>query len=229
MAVEEHSHCVRSLTLDLDGTLLDTIPDLAAAANATLAELGLPGLGEADVAARVGLGIDQLVARCLSAVEADAPGASGRLTEALPRFRAHYAACNGRGTHVYPGVIDTLAALEARGFRLACVTNKAAAFTLPLLARTGLARFFGTVIAGDTLAEKKPHPLPLLEACVRLGTSAPDNAHVGDSHHDLAAARAAGCVAICVDYGYGPPVDARECDALVSAFPEILALVRPAR
>lgn len=207
---------IRSITLDLDGTLLDTLPDLAAAANGMLRELGRPEYAEEVIASFVGHGIAQLVACCLPEFEADA------LAQAQAVFRRHYARENGRRTALYPGVMEGLHAFQAAGLPLAVITNKAAAFTGPLLAATGLAPFFRFAISGDSLDEKKPHPLPLLHACQRFGVAPADNLHIGDSRHDAAAARAAGCPVWLVPYGYnaGAPVQDVDCDAIVASLAE---------
>ena len=207
---------IRSLTIDLDGTLLDSVPDLAAAANAMLRELGRPELDLSTVAAYVGRGIPKLVERCL-------PGAAGTdLAQAQECFRRHYAVENGRRSRVFPGVLEGLATFRDAGLRLAVITNKAAAFTEPLLAATGLAPWFEFAVSGDTLPEKKPHPLPLLHACARMGSDPAQNLHIGDSRHDAQAARAAGCPVFIVPYGYneGEDVQGIDCDAIVTSLAE---------
>lgn len=206
---------LRSATFDLDGTLVDSIPDLAAACHAMLAELGQPPRTDGDIHRFVGKGMAVLVERCLT-WEA-APEAS-LLEAGIAAFRRHYADINGRASTVYPGVVDGLEAFCALGLPLGVVTNKPAAFTGPLLERMGLAAYFEVVISGDTLAFKKPRPEPLLHACALLATEPGLNLHVGDSLNDIESARAAGCPVICVPYGYneGRPVDSADCDALVS-------------
>ncbi len=206
---------LRSATFDLDGTLVDSIPDLAAACHAMLAELGQPPRTDDDIHRFVGKGMAVLVERCLT-WEA-APEAS-LLEAGIAAFRRHYADINGRASTVYPGVVDGLEAFRALGLPLGVVTNKPAAFTAPLLERMGLAAYFEVVISGDTLAFKKPRPEPLLHACALLATEPGLNLHVGDSLNDIESARAAGCPVICVPYGYneGRPVDSADCDALVS-------------
>ncbi|MQY52268.1 phosphoglycolate phosphatase [Rhodocyclus tenuis] len=205
---------IRSLTIDLDGTLLDTVGDLAVASNAMLADLSLPARSLAEINAFVGKGMAVLVERCLGAASSDA----ALVARAIERFRVHYAEANGHSTRLYPGVLDGLDALRRLGFPLACVTNKPAMFTEPLLARMGIADYFAVVVSGDTLPFKKPRPEPLWHACAAMGSEPAANLHVGDSANDIAAARAAGCPVICVPYGYneGRPVDSAECDALVS-------------
>lgn len=207
---------IRSVTVDLDGTLLDTIPDLAAAANAMLRELGRPELPLDTIATYVGRGIPKLVARCLPELDEAAVEAAQAI------FRRHYAIENGRRSTVFPGVLDGLQAMRDAGLRLAVITNKAAAFTEPLLVASGLAPWFEFAVSGDSLAHKKPHPAQLLHACQRMGTRPGENLHIGDSHHDAVAARAAGCPVFIVPYGYneGEDVQGIDCDAIVASLAE---------
>ena len=207
---------IRSVTVDLDGTLLDTIPDLAAAANAMMRELGRPEFPLETVATFVGRGIPKLVARCLP----DLDEAAVEAAQAI--FRRHYAIENGRCSTIFPGVLDGLQAMRDAGLRLSVITNKAAAFTEPLLVASSLAPWFEFAVSGDSLPEKKPHPLPLLHACERLGSIPAENLHIGDSRHDAAAARAAGCPVFLVPYGYneGEDVQGIDCDAIVASLVE---------
>ena len=207
---------IRSVTVDLDGTLLDTIPDLAAAANAMMRELGRPEFPLETVATFVGRGIPKLVARCLP----DLDEAAVEAAQAI--FRRHYAIENGRRSTIFPGVLDGLQAMRDAGLRLAVITNKAAAFTEPLLVASGLAPWFEFAVSGDSLAHKKPHPAQLLHACERMGTQPGENLHIGDSHHDAVAARAAGCPVFIVPYGYneGEDVQGIDCDAIVASLAE---------
>ncbi|MDR2839195.1 MAG: phosphoglycolate phosphatase [Azonexus sp.] len=211
-----------SLTIDLDGTLLDTVPDLAEAARRTLLELNEPPRSVTEINHFVGRGIAKLVERCLTR---DAPPTAARLAAAVKVFQRHYSEVNGRHTRIYPGVLEGLAAWRASGIPMGVVTNKAAMFTGPLLERMGLAAYFDCVVSGDTTAYKKPHPEPLLHVCRQFGTAPARHLHIGDSKHDIEAARAAGCAIYCVPYGYneGEAVDAADCDALVS---DLLAAYR---
>lgn len=208
---------IRSITLDLDGTLLDTVADLAVACDAMMIELGRAPHGVDRVRRFVGKGMAVLVERCLTAADGRAPGGE-LLAHAIDVFRRHYAGANGRAAREYPGVRAGLEAFRALGLPLAVVTNKPMAFTGPLLEKTGLAGFFVVAVSGDTTASKKPHPAPILHACAVLGVRPQDNLHIGDSDNDILAARAAGCRAFAVPYGYTEegPVDTADCDALVS-------------
>ncbi|WP_374403470.1 phosphoglycolate phosphatase [Niveibacterium sp.] len=210
---------------DLDGTLLDTIPDLHEAARRMLEELGEPVRSIDEVTRFVGRGIPNLVERCLT--DGRAPRDAATIEAAVAVFRRHYGVVNGHSTRIYEGVAETLAALQAQGIRMACITNKAGAFTLPLLDHMGLARFFGCVVSGDTLPVKKPDPAPLLHACDALGVSPTRALMVGDSANDALAAQSAGIPVLLMTYGYseGRAVDTIECDGLVSAFPGLLRLI----
>lgn len=208
---------IRAVTFDLDGTLLDTVVDLAVACDAAMVELGRAPHGVDRVRRFVGKGMAVLVERCLTAADGRAPDGE-LLAHAIAVFRRHYADVNGRSAREYPGVRAGLAAFRGLGLPLAVVTNKPTAFTGPLLEKTGLADFFVVAVSGDTTANRKPHPEPILHACNILGVRPEENLHVGDSDNDILAARAAGCRAFAVPYGYTEegPVDTANCDALVS-------------
>lgn len=205
----------RSITFDLDGTLLDTVADLTEACRLMLDEMAQPTRSEAEIRRFVGRGMVVLVERCLTWDEAPD---QAMLAQGIAAFQRHYAAVNGHQAQFFPGVREGLAAWHATGLPLAVVTNKPAAFTEPLLERTGIAHYFSAVVSGDTTPHRKPHPAPLLHACTALGTTPADNLHIGDSKHDIETARNAGCAVYCVPYGYneGEPVNAADCDALVA-------------
>ena len=144
------------------------------------------------------------------------------MAQAQVVFRRHYAIENGRRSKLYPGVLEGLQAFRAAGLPMAVITNKAAAFTEPLLVATQLASWFEFAVSGDSLPEKKPHPMQLLHACQRMGTAPAENLHIGDSRHDAAAGRAAGCPVFLVPYGYneGEDVQGIDCDAIVASLAE---------
>jgi phosphoglycolate phosphatase len=220
---------VKSVLIDLDGTLLDTIPDLAAAANLMLAELGRPPLDESMVRTFVGKGIPNLVGRVLAgSIEGGADPQA--CAQALPVYERCYESVNGAHTVVYPGVLEGLEKLRAQGLALACVTNKSGRFTLPLLEQTGLRHYFEEVVAGDALPRKKPEPDQLLHACAKLGISPNDMLMIGDSINDAQAARAAGCPVFCVTYGYNEGHDVRllDVDAIVDSLLEAASLIEKA-
>ncbi len=214
---------VRAVLFDLDGTLLDTAQDLTVAANAMLAEYGRAALDLATVRSYIGRGIANLVRRCFGADEPPA--------DAVEVFRRHYRASNGRQAVIYPGVVEGLRAMQALGLRLACVTNKAGAFTQPLLEAAGLDHWFEFTVSGDTLARAKPDPLPLLHICEHFGIAPHEALMIGDSLNDVKAARAAGCPVICVPYGYneGAAVRASDCDAIVPSLEAAARLLAPAQ
>jgi phosphoglycolate phosphatase len=215
---------VSAVTIDLDGTLADTIPDLAAGANAMLAELGRPALALERIRTFVGKGIPKLVERTLT----ESFGDAALMERALPVFERHYAAANGRHSELYPGVSEGLAALREMNVPLACVTNKSGRFTAPLLEQLGLAGYFAQVVAGDTLPRKKPDPAQILHACAAFGVAPREMLVIGDSVNDAEAARAAGCPVFCVTYGYNEGHDVRslDVDAIVPSLIEAAALIR---
>ena len=198
---------LRAVLVDLDGTLLETAPDLALAANLMRAEFGLPELAVARVAQFVGKGTDRLVHRALTD---DLNGAldEARFARAKASFESHYRVANGTRSLVFDQVPEALDALRGAGLRLACVTNKPAEFTLPLLERTGLLARLDTAVAGDHVARRKPHPDVILEACARLGVAPAEALLIGDSANDVQAAHAAGSCTLLVETGYneGEPV-----------------------
>lgn len=218
---------IEAVMIDLDGTLLDTIPDLAAAANGMLEELGRQPLPLDTVRNFVGKGIPRLVERAL-ARDIDGHVPPEVLAQALPVFERAYAAVNGRYTTIYPGVREGLEQMRAAGFRLACVTNKSGAFSVPLLERMELAAFFELTVSGDTLPRRKPDPLQLLHACERFGVAPARMLMVGDSGNDVQAARAAGCPVFCVPYGYneGHDVHSLDVDAIVAALTDCMPLIQ---
>ena len=205
----------QSVTFDLDGTLLDTIADLAEACRLMLEEIGEPPRSPAEVHSFVGKGLAVLVERCLTHGQ---PPSVDKLHQAIESFKRHYAAVNGKFTQIYPGVIDGLQAWKASGLKMGIVTNKPGMFTEALLDQLRLTDYFDVIVSGDTTLNKKPHPEPILHACRILNVRPERNLHVGDSKNDIQAAHAAGCLAYAVPYGYneGQPVDSADCDALVS-------------
>ena len=216
---------VKAAAFDLDGTLLDTLPDITEAARRMLTDVGRPEVGQEVVRRYVGDGIQRLAKRLLTG-QMDGEPPAKELERALGRFEHHYRDTLIQRTRLFPGVEEGLRRFAREGFKLACVTNKAASFTLPLLAAAGLRGFFDLVVAGDTLPRKKPDPLPLLYCAQQLGVRPLELLMVGDSPHDALAARAAGCPAFCVPYGYGSQ-DVREldCDAIVGTLVEAARLV----
>jgi len=205
----------RHLIFDLDGTLVDSAPDLATALNGLLAEFGKPALAETTVRSMVGDGAGVLVQRGLQASglsDADQPAA-------LKRFLALYRDCLIEKTQAYPEVEATLERLQADGHKLGICTNKPFDPTQRILAALKLDRFFDAVIGGDSLAQRKPDPEPLLETIRRLGGSPEHAVMIGDSANDVACARAAAVTAILIPSDYGNP--ATEADLKLTRFSEL--------
>jgi phosphoglycolate phosphatase len=146
---------------------------------------------------------------------------------AMPIFEKHYAELL-LDSRTYGGVIEGLEAMQAGGFRLGCITNKLARYTDPLLKDAGLAKYFQIVLSGDSLPEKKPHPLPLFHAASFFGVPIEKLLLIGDSLNDTVAARAAGCPVFCVPYGYnhGEPVESLDQDAVIKNLPGALPLIK---
>ena len=208
---------VKAVLLDLDGTLVDTAPDIATAANRMLAALGRDAVAESRVTEFIGQGIANLVRRVLAQSGGEASGAC--LAHALELFEAAYFEHVADRSRPYPGVVEGLDRFRAAGIPLGCVTNKASRFTSKLLSVTGLRPYFGSVVSGDDIAHKKPAPDVLLAAAAALGVEAAAAWVIGDSANDVKAARAAGCTVAVVPYGYreGLPVEALGADAIVAS------------
>jgi phosphoglycolate phosphatase len=199
----------KMILIDLDGTLVDSVPDLAYSVDAMMDELGLARRGEPAVRNWVGNGVERLVQRAL-VNDLDGEPASALFARALPVFMRIYRENTSQRSRLYPGVREGLDRLKADGFLLGCVTNKAEQFTLPLLRDKGILDSFGLVVAGDTLERKKPDPAPLLYAASRFGVAAGESLMVGDSRSDVTAARAAGFRIVCMSYGYNHGADIRD-------------------
>ncbi len=218
------------MAFDLDGTLVETLPDLHESANRMLAQLGRPPVSESVVRAYVGDGVDRLVKRLLSGTPDGEPDAAS-FENAAQDFRSHYAAVLTRASHPFAGAISTLEILRGRGFKLACVTNKPARFTEPLLQGLALTGYLDLVLSGDSLARKKPDPLPLVHVAGAFGIEPAQLLMVGDSPVDTGAARAAGCPVFCVPYGYRGTLTVQQldCDAIVPTLSDLLNLITLAR
>jgi len=214
------------ILLDLDGTLLHSAPELAEAANRMRRGLGYSILSQDQLMSYIGNGLSRLVKRVL-AEDMNAEPEAILFQQALPIFEKHYSDLLLH-SKPYDGVIAGLEAMKAAGFRLGCITNKAARFTGPLLENSGLAQYFGIMLSGDSLPEKKPHPMPLLHAANFFGVPAARVLMIGDSKNDVIAARAAGCPVFCVPYGYnhGQPLDGLDVDAVIANLSAALPLIK---
>ena len=223
----------RLLSFDLDGTLVDTAGEIAAAVNLTLAQVGLPARRPEAVTLLIGAGTRELMLATLREVASEtgmAIAAADR-DAMLARFDDHYEATAGSSARPYPGVVDALARLHRAGIALACVTNKERAFSVKVLAACGLAAAFDLLVAGDTLAVKKPDARVLRHVIETLGGDAPTTAHVGDSRIDVDSARAAGVAAWAVPYGYnrGEPIAAARPDRIFRDIGDVAAHVLAGR
>ena len=217
---------ISAIVLDLDGTLLHSSPELSEAANCMLREMDYPPVSQELLASYIGNGIGWLVKRALTGEMHATPDAA-LYEHALPIFEKHYARLL-LGSKPYDGVVEGLEAMRAADFRLGCITNKASRFTGPLLEGAGLEKYFEIVVSGDTLPEKKPHPMQLLHAAEYFGVPAGELLMIGDSLNDTLAARAAGCPVFCVPYGYnhGNPAEDLDQDAVIANIAAALPLIR---
>jgi len=218
---------VKAILIDLDGTLLDTIHDLADAANRMLTALSMPILPESLIKTFVGKGLPNLVKRTLTgSLQAD-PDPS-LIERAIAEFERQYMTVLTQEILHFPGVEEGMKLMHDQGYLLACVTNKSERFALPLLEASGLAHHFSLVICGDTLPRKKPDPMPLLHAAKRFGVEPYEMVLIGDSVNDFEAARAAGCAVFIVPYGYNEGHDATKlpADAIVPGLVEATKLLK---
>jgi phosphoglycolate phosphatase len=215
--------------IDLDGTLVDSVPDLTYCVDTMMARLGLPARGADDVRKWVGNGVERLVRRALTGALDGEPD-EALFNRAYPVFLELYTENTSARSHLYPGVREGLDYLSGAGFRVGCVTNKAARFTRPLLKDMGIDGYFDVVVAGDTVEQKKPDPAPLLYAAESLSVSPGESLMVGDSISDVKAARAAGFDIVCVTYGYNHGKDIREAkpDAVIDSLIELRSLLERA-
>ena len=217
---------IKAAIIDLDGTMLDTVPDFEAALNGMRAEFGLAPITQATIKPLVGKGSEKLVRDALL-LDWEAARVDAVFIDALAGYQRHYLAINGERSALYDGVIEGLAAMKEQGLRLVCVTNKPIAFTLPLLDQKGLAPYFERVFGGDSFAKKKPDPMPMLGACAALDLPPSSVVAIGDSSNDAEAARAAGCFVLTVPYGYnhGRPIQEINSDGIVGSLLEAAALI----
>ena len=212
--------------IDVDGTLVDSVPDLAYCVDEMLKQLGMPTRGEAAVRHWVGNGVERLVKRGLINALDGEPDEE-LYNRALPIFRELYAENTSKRSCLYEGVPEALEFLKTTGVKIGCVTNKASEFTLPILRDLGIADYFETVLCGDMVERKKPDPQPLLMSAEKLGVAPEDSMMLGDSMSDVKAARAAGFAIVCMSYGYNHGEDIRDYnpDAVVDSMVEIKDII----
>lgn len=202
---------------DLDGTLVDSVPDIAQAANEMLKAMGRSTLPLADLRNFVGKGTAVLIKRALAGkLDYEEPD-TALFTQAERFFNQFYHQSNGTQSELYPNVLAGLQRLKAQGIKLAIVTNKPEQFTLPLVEKTKLAPFFDLVVSGDTCSLKKPHPDQLFYACAKLGIEVENTVFIGDSLNDTEAANAANMDVLVLPYGYneGKSVQNLKVNAIV--------------
>jgi len=218
---------IQAVVIDLDGTLLNTAPDLAHAARLMMADLGLPCPSQETISTYIGNGVSRLVKRVLTG-DMDAEPDAALFEKAIASYEKHYGENVSRYSRPYPGVVEGLDAFKAMGVHLACIASKAERFTVPLLKDTGLIDYFELILSGDSLPKRKPDPLPLLHACEVFKVAPAELLLIGDSLNDTQAARAAGCPVFCVPYGYnrGRPVTELDLDAVVPTLADAAKRVR---
>lgn len=217
----------KAIFFDLDGTLLHSLPDLAWAADQMMLAMNRAAPGIELVGRWIGNGAERLIKRALTgSMEGEPPEAE--LCQGKRLFQHFYEQSLATRSKPYEGVVETLERLRDRQTPLACITNKPAAFTAPLLDKLGLTHYFSLCLSGDSLANKKPHPEPLLYAADHCGMALPECLMVGDSKNDIAAARAAGCPVIAVSYGYnhGENIHQAGPDAVIDRFDELLRFIQ---
>ncbi|MGC9403096.1 phosphoglycolate phosphatase [Vibrio genomosp. F10] len=219
---------IKLIAFDLDGTLLDSVPDLAIAADLAVKALGFPSVTEEQVRDYVGNGADILIGRSLSQnliVNPELSEETRRKARIL--FDDFYEQGGHKLSHLYPSVKETLAALSKAGFTMAIVTNKPTKFVPDVLAQHDIAQYFTDVIGGDTFANKKPDPMALNWLLEKHGVKADEMLMVGDSSNDIKAAKNAGCYSFGLTYGYnhGEPISASNPDYVADDIGQLLEVV----
>jgi len=215
------------ILFDLDGTLIDSAPDLAHCIDEMMQRLGRRPHGEVQVRQWIGNGMQRLVKRALVGEIHGEPPIS-EFDHAYTLFLQLYAEHYTKKSVVYPGVQECLTRLKIWQYPLVCVTNKNLEFVKPLLHHLNLQQYFSLVIAGDTLAYKKPDPAQLLHAAAHFNVAPTQALMIGDSMNDVMAARAAGFAVICVSYGYnhGQDISLAKPDAVIDSLIELIDILR---
>jgi len=210
------------IMIDVDGTLVDSVPDLAYCVDELMIAMGRDKWGEAKVRHWVGNGVPKLVERSLTG-ELEGTVNKDDFDKAYPIFLDLYAENTSGRSSLYDGVREGLDYLKSQGYTLGCVTNKAKQFTHPLLKDLGIFDEFEIVISGDTLEKKKPDPMPLLHAAKHFNIEPKESMMLGDSISDVKASRAAGFEIICMSYGYNHGDDIRDAnpDLVIDSMAEL--------
>ncbi|MGI2172984.1 phosphoglycolate phosphatase [Shewanella ulleungensis] len=217
---------IQAIAFDLDGTLIDSVPDLAAATNATLVECHLASVSEDLVRSWVGNGAQVLMQRALShasSMAQDSAELQTQLAHIMPRFMHHYGEHLQQHSRLYSDVLTVLQKLKQAGYKLAVVTNKPYRFTVPLLNAFGLDGLFSEVLGGDSLVKMKPDPMPLQHLLQQWQLKPQQLLMVGDSKNDILAAKAANVMSIGLTYGYnyGEDIGLSEPNAVCENFADI--------
>ena len=217
---------IRAIAIDLDGTLLDTIPDLCGAVNRALAELGFAELPLQLVKSFVGKGLGEHMRKSLLTVLKREPS-NDEKAHAMTLYKKHYAAHIADQTTIYPGVIEGLEVFKSRGLKMSVVTNKWTSYSETLLAHFKLAPYFDPVVCGDSLTTNKPDPGMLFYSAGRMGVHPREMLMIGDSGNDSRAAQAAGSPVVLMSYGYseGENLVDLHANAIVGTFTDIPALL----
>jgi len=216
----------KMILIDVDGTLVDSVPDLAYCVDEMMKALGREPHGETKVRDWVGNGVERLTRRALIG-QLDGEPSDEDFAKGYPIFLDLYKDNTSKRSCLYPGVREGLDYMKSQGYLLGCVTNKDAQFTIPLLKGLGIYDEFGIVVSGDTLPVKKPDPQPLLHAAAHFGVGAEDSLMLGDSKSDVTAARNAGFQIVCMSYGYNHGEDIRNYhpDAVIDSMEELKMLL----
>jgi phosphoglycolate phosphatase len=221
-------HGIRGVIIDLDGTMLDTAQDLHVTVNRVRHDLNLSPLKPETIISFVGKGAENLVRSALR-VDFSPEQVEQHYAEAMQSFNQHYHEINGEYATAYPEVHEGIQAMRAKDLRLACVTNKPLAFTIPLMKKAGLHDYFEIIYGGDSFAKKKPDPMQLLQVCADFDLKPEEVVAIGDSINDSQAARAAGCRVLNVPYGYnhGQSIQDVDTDGIVSSLLSAAQLINP--
>ncbi|MBL4622766.1 MAG: phosphoglycolate phosphatase [Immundisolibacteraceae bacterium] len=217
---------INTLLFDLDGTLVDSVPDLASSINVALQAIDHPQQSESQIRQWVGNGVDRLLDRAITG-DPDGFADPDLHHQAKQSFNRCYGEHFADQSQLYSGVLAGLSSLHSRGFKFGCVTNKPIQFTTPLLEKLGISEYFQITVGGDSTSARKPDPVPLLHALEQLSATPAQAVMIGDSINDFEAGQRAGMATIMVDWGYHQGVDlsALAADGLISRFSQLTELL----